>query len=66
MVGGEAMRICTSLAPASRTICTIFWLGGAAHDRIVDQHDALALEHAPVGVVLELDAHVADRVASAG
>ena len=26
MVGGEAMRICTSLAPASRTICTIFWL----------------------------------------
>ena len=35
---------------------------GAAHDRIVDEHDALAGEHVAVGVVLEADAHVADGV----
>ena len=37
--------------------------GRAAHDRIVDQHHALAFDHAAVGVVLQLDAHVADRIA---
>ena len=36
--------------------------GRAAHDRIVDEHDALAGEHVAVGVVLEAHAHVADRV----
>ena len=25
-MGGDEIRICTSRAPASRTICTIFWL----------------------------------------
>ncbi len=34
----------------------------AAHDGIVDQHDALAREHVAVGVVLQADAHVADGV----
>ena len=36
--------------------------GGAAHDRIVDEDDPLALQHVAVGVVLQLHAHVADRV----
>ena len=36
--------------------------GGAAHDRIVDQHDALALDHRAVGVVLHPDAELADRL----
>ena len=39
-----AMRMCTSRAPASRIICTIFTRGRAAHDRIVDQDDALAVD----------------------
>src|SRR5690606_14481111 len=36
---------------------------GAAHDRIVDQHHALALDHLAVGVMLQLHAHMADRIA---
>ena len=36
--------------------------GGAAHDRIVDQHDALALDDGAVGVVLEAHAELADRL----
>ena len=34
--------------------------GGAAHDGIVDQHDALARDHGAVGVVLEAHAKLAD------
>ena len=34
--------------------------GGAAHDRIVDQHDALARDHRAVGRVLEAHAKLAD------
>ena len=34
--------------------------GRAADDRIVDQHDPLALDQRAVGVVLQLDAEVAD------
>ena len=34
--------------------------GGAAHDRIVDQHDALAVDHGAVGAVLEAHAELAD------
>ena len=37
--------------------------GGAADDRIVDQHDALALDQRAVGIVLQLDAEVADLLA---
>ncbi len=37
--------------------------GRAAHDRIVDQHDALARDQRAIGIVLELDAEVADLVA---
>ena len=37
--------------------------GRAADDRIVDQDDALALDQRAVGIVLELDAEVADLVA---
>ncbi len=36
--------------------------GGAADDAVVDQDDALALQHRPVGVVLQLHAEVADLV----
>ena len=36
--------------------------GGAAHDAVVDQHDALALDMRAVGVVLQLHAEVADLV----
>ena len=35
---------------------------GAAHDRIVHQHDALALEHAAHRVVLHLHAEVSNRL----
>src|SRR5205814_4648838 len=34
--------------------------GRAAHDRVVDQHDALALEDAPYRVELDLDPYGAD------
>src|SRR3546814_11172230 len=40
-----------------------FEAGGAAHDRIVDQHHALARDQRAIGIVLELDAEVADLVA---
>ena len=33
---------------------------GAAHDRIVDQHDALAGDHGAIGAVLEANAELAD------
>ena len=33
---------------------------GAANDRIVDQHDALAVDHGAVGAVLEANAELAD------
>ena len=36
--------------------------GGAAHDRIVDQDDPLALDHGAVGVVLQAHAEMADMV----
>ena len=36
--------------------------GGAAHDRIVDQHDALARDHRAVGAVLQAHAELADRL----
>ena len=34
--------------------------GGAPHDRIVDQHDLLALDQRGIGIVLQLDPEVAD------
>ena len=37
--------------------------GGAADDGIVHQHDPLARQHGPVGVVLQLDPQVADLLA---
>ncbi len=37
--------------------------GRPAHDRIVDQDDALIPDEGAVGIVLELDAEVADLVA---
>src|SRR3546814_17860958 len=37
--------------------------GRAAHDRIVDQHDALARDQRAVGIVFQLDAKMADLVA---
>ena len=56
------MRMCTSRGAGVAHHLHDLQRGRAAHDRIVDEHDALALEHGAVGVVLELDAHVADRV----
>ena len=40
--GGDEMRTCTSVAPASKSICTICSRRVAAHDRVVDDDDALA------------------------
>jgi len=45
------MRICTSAAR-----------GGAADDAVVNQHDPLALNRRPVGVVLQLHAEMPDFV----
>jgi len=59
---GEAMRKCTSLAPASRIICTIL-RGRSTHDRIVDEHDPLAIDNRAVGAVLEAHAELADVLA---
>ena len=39
--------------------------GGAAHDEVVDQHDALARDHGAVGAVLEPHAELADVLRSA-
>ena len=55
MVGGLEMRRCTSLAPALRTICTIF-TEVVPRTIVVDQHDALALQSSRIGVVLQADA----------
>ena len=47
------MRICTSLAPASRTICTIFWLVVPRTIESSTSTTRLPSIIAPVGVVLE-------------
>jgi hypothetical protein len=52
------MRMCTSRAPAARTILTIFRLV-VPRDRVVDQHHSLALENAPHGVELHTHTEVA-------
>ena len=39
-----------------------FAAGGAAHDAVIDQHNALAFQHRLVGRMLQLDAEMADRV----
>lgn len=36
--------------------------GCASHYGIVDQHDPLILDHPAIGIVLQLDAHVADGI----
>ena len=41
---------------------TIFRLVVAAHDRVVDEHDALAFENAAHRVQLDAHAEVADRL----
>ena len=56
------MRICTSRAPALAHHLDDLGRGRAAHDRIVDQDDPLALEVGAVGVVLEPHAEMADLV----
>ena len=43
IVGGDEMRRCTSRAPAARIMRHDLRERGAAHDRVVDEHDALAL-----------------------
>ena len=54
------MRKCTSLAPASRIICTIFSEVVPRTIEVVDQHDALAVDHGAVGGVLEPHAKLTD------
>ena len=56
------MRICTSRAPAWRTISTIFIEVVPRTIRIVDQDHALALDQGAVGVVLQAHAEMADVV----
>jgi len=53
--GGNAPR----RAPASRTMRTIFFEVGAAHQRIVDQDDALAFDRGAVRIVLHAHAEFA-------
>ena len=55
--------MCTSRAPASRIICTSLTLVVPRTIEIVDQDDALAAHQRRVGVVLELDAEMADFLA---
>ena len=62
IVGGQLIRRCTSRAPAALTIFTIFRLVVPAHERVVQQDDALALENAADRVQLDLDAEVPDRL----
>ena len=52
--------MCTSRAPASRIICTILTEVVPRTMRVVDQHDALAVDHRAVGAVLEPHAKGAD------
>ena len=59
MTGGEEMRTWTSAAPASRSIRDQGPLSVAAHDRIVDDDEALALDDLAQGVELESDAELA-------
>ena len=56
------MRKCTSLGAGVAHHLHDLERGGAAHDRVVDQHDALAVDHGAVGRVLEAHAQVADRL----
>ena len=56
------MRKCTSRAPGLAHHPHDLDAGRAAHDRIVDQHDALAGDHRAVGVVLQAHAEFADRL----
>ena len=62
MVGGAAIRMCTSRGARGAHHLDDLDGGGAAHDGIVDQHHALAVDLGAVGVVLQLDAEVADLV----
>ena len=39
--------------------------GRAAHDRVVDQHDALAIDHGAIGAVLEAHAELRGSAGSA-
>ncbi len=56
------MRKWTSVAPASRIICTILRDVVPRTIEVVDQHDAFAGDDGAVGGVLEADALVADRL----
>ncbi len=57
------MRRCTSRAPGLAHHAHDLARGGAAHDRVVDQHDAPALEHVAHRVELDADAHRAQALA---
>ena len=54
--------MCTSRAPALEHHLHDLLRGRAAHDAVVDQHDAIAAHGAGVGRVLELDAELADAL----
>ena len=58
MTGGDETRTCTSAAPASKSICTICARRVAAHDRVVDDDEALA-GHLGERVELQADALLA-------
>ncbi len=51
--------MCTSFAPAVAHHADNLAAGGAAHDGIVDQHNALAFQNVAHGIQLELHAEVA-------
>ena len=59
VIGGAVMRMCTSRAPALRSICDHARRRRAADDAVVDEHDALALQHLAQRVELQVDARSA-------
>ena len=62
MIGGEEMRMCTSLAPASYMSCTIFFDVVPRTTLSSMRTIALAADDAGVGRMLELDAELANAL----
>ena len=60
VIGGQVIRTCTSVAPASRSSSHERAGGGAAHQRVVDHHDPLAGEVLGERVELQRDAALAE------
>ena len=62
MVAGELMRRCTSRGAGVAQHADDLAAGGAAHDRVVDDDDALALQDFALGVEFYFNAEIANRL----